>query len=308
MSARFLTGTNAKMFGQTLILMQSFAESGAGDALTVCDFGLTPAQRRFLAARRQLATLPKRPEEGRHSWYDKASLGDFIDGDPETVVWVDADMIVTSDPRPLVAAILVEMTRDGHCIAACPDDSGHDLGHFLRWASDGGNDCVQFRRVLDQSQIDRGRPYLNSGFFIVTSRRWLEDWKATTFAIGTELLFEQNAFNVVAWRHPDSVRLLDARRWNAHNDALGRLSFEDGGAVPLCDDQPVAILHATSQNDSHIHFKVVHFALGGTPAAVRIKAFRHKRLSEMQLGLLSRFLAQNDGDLAGCLADEAMGS
>ncbi len=302
MNVRFLTGTNATMFGQTLILMQSFAESGAGDALTICDFGLTEAQQRFLTSRYQLATLPNRAADGRHSWYDKASLGDFIAGDPDAVVWVDADMIVTSDPRPPVAAILAEMKRDGHRVAACPDDSGHRLDDFLRWASADGKDCVQFRRLLDQAQIGRECPYLNSGFFVVTSRQWLEDWKAATFEIGIELLFEQNAFNVVAWRHPEGVRILDARRWNVHNAALGRISFGEGEVI-LCDDQHVAVLHATSKDDEHIHFKVVHFSLGETPASIRLKAFRHPRLSEMQLGLLSRLLARNSGDMAGCLLD-----
>jgi hypothetical protein len=301
MNLRFLTGTNAKMFGQMLLLLQSFEEAGAGAALTVCDFGLTPEQRRFLAARNQLAALPSRAEEGRHSWYDKASLTDFIEGDPDVVVWVDADMIVTSDPRPLVAAIVEEMRRDGQCVAACLDDSGHSLDDFLRWAAGDGNPCPRFAQLLERDGIGRERPYLNSGFFIVTSRPWLEAWKAATFEIGTELLFEQNAFNLVAWRAPGSVRLLNAQRWNLHNDALGRVTFVDGSPAPLCDGEPVAVLHATAKSETHIHFKVVHFTLGEKPVSVRLKAFRHPMLSQMQLGLLSRFLEANGITLEGCL-------
>jgi hypothetical protein len=43
MTIQFVTGADDRMFLQTLILLQSFANAGATGAIKVCDFGFTPA-------------------------------------------------------------------------------------------------------------------------------------------------------------------------------------------------------------------------------------------------------------------------
>lgn len=45
MNVQFVTGADDRVFLQTLILLQSFANAGAADAIKVCDFGFTPGQR-----------------------------------------------------------------------------------------------------------------------------------------------------------------------------------------------------------------------------------------------------------------------
>jgi hypothetical protein len=304
MKIAFLTGTDASMFGQVLLLLQSFEDVGAGGALTICDFGLNQRQRRFLEARYRLAVRPAATEDGQHAWYQKASLLDFAVGGPDAVVWIDADMIVTRDPRPLISEILAEMSRDGHCVAVCRDDTGFDLDQFLQWTANDGRKCVRFAELIESRNVSAQCPYLNSGFFIVTLRPWLEAWKATAFEIGRELLFEQNAFNVVAWRRPDSVRILDARQWNVHGSALGRTVVDDRGTGLLCDDMSVVILHAAStKENTPVHQKTVDFVLGSTPASVPLRLFRHPRLSEIQLNLFRRFLARNESEMAKYFLD-----
>jgi hypothetical protein len=40
MTIQFVTGADDRMFLHTLILLQTFANVGAADAIKVCDFGL----------------------------------------------------------------------------------------------------------------------------------------------------------------------------------------------------------------------------------------------------------------------------
>jgi hypothetical protein len=60
MKVLFVTGSDAAFFNSLLILLQSFAERMPGQRLLICDFGLKPAQARFL---RDLDVLVPRPAE-----------------------------------------------------------------------------------------------------------------------------------------------------------------------------------------------------------------------------------------------------
>src|SRR6266851_3511911 len=114
MAIEYFAGTDARMFPQCFMLLPSFEEAGAPNTLRICDFGLSSGQRRFLASRGQLATpTPAVPKHLKDPWYHKAALVDFGSRNAAAYVWLDADMVVLTDPRPLVAAILDEMGRSG---------------------------------------------------------------------------------------------------------------------------------------------------------------------------------------------------
>jgi len=285
------------MFLHALILLQTFANVGAADAIKVCDFGLTKGQRRFLKAHRQLLVAdPSIPERYQHPWYHKAALVQFIARDVDTVVWLDSDVMLTRDPRPKVAALVTEMRQSGEIIAAC--NEGLDLGAFCRNWEVKGKNTVPFVQVLQQFGVASHRPYLNSGVFVATSRAWLVKWKEVTFDIKEHFLFEQNAFNATAWLAPEQVRLLDRRHWNLHGSDLDRISIGTDLTSLRCDDQEVMVVHATSEHERHVGLLEGSGRLGDRQIRVWLKIFRQPRLQVQQRALLDQFIGLHERELA----------
>jgi len=101
-----VTGVDAGMFSQLLLLGGSLRRYSPGLALHVCDFGLTEAQRAYV--RRRHVLLDKPPEiRARHPWDYKANLGRYVAALPcDASVWIDAE-------RGRGHVILTNATRDG---------------------------------------------------------------------------------------------------------------------------------------------------------------------------------------------------
>jgi hypothetical protein len=297
MKIDYLTGTDAGMFAQTFILMQSFAATGSGNKFRICDFGLTEGQRRFLQERGQLATAdPLVPEQYDHPWHRKAALGRYASPGADAVVWLDADMVVIVGICAEVEVLVAEMKRNKHAIAASADRDGFSIADFLSEMESHGGNVQPFRQTLAQTGVPQHHPYLNSGFFVAADRGWLADWEKTTFDTPVHLLFEQNAFNATAWRALETVLLLDARTWNVHGECLAELNTPDGRSL-LCRDRPVVALHATSNLGRHHERLNFRWRLGGQERVDRMKLFRVPALRAMQLNLFNRFVDENHAGL-----------
>jgi hypothetical protein len=295
----FFTGSDANMLPQFFILLQSLRETAPDADLVFCDFGLTPPQRRFLERRCKVATISTAPKNRPHPWLRKGSLVDFVGEAPEVAVWIDADMLLLGDPRDELAAIIDDMAAKNQSLAACPDFPSLTLDRYVVWCGTVGARIEQFRRDLDRRRISGAHEYLNSGFFIVRSRRWLKDWKqATLAAVPDEYLFEQNAFNVTAWREPSKVRSLDTAHWNAHGPLLARIGVDQDGKI-TCHDRPVMGLHATSGDRAFVRNERLEWAAGDKPLVSNgFRVFTHQALRALQRGLFERFVAANNAELA----------
>jgi hypothetical protein len=280
------------MLPQAFILLQSFKEIGAAADLVYCDFGLTTAQRRFLE-RRWRVVAPPALAGTPHPWMRKASLVDFMDASTEAAAWVDADMLFLADLRPDVGDILSDMTKGEQALAACADFASLTLERFSSWCLGVGAQIDQFSRELAQRRISGKHEYLNSGFFVARSRRWLKDWKQMTLAARQDdYLFEQNAFNVTAWREPTKVRVLDLWRWNVHGQMLARIGRSGAGEL-TCYDHPVIGLHATSADAAHVKREGCSWSSGNKRSQANLRFFTHPALREIQRGLFERFITEN---------------
>src|SRR6185503_13323609 len=141
---------------------------------------------------------------------------------------------------------------------------------------------------------------LNSGFFVSRSRRWLKDWRRATFeARKDEYLFEQNAFNLVAWRNPDQVEHLDLWSWNVHGPMLESIKV-DSGAV-TCRGRTVIGLHATSNNSKLVKHERYAWTADGQVIEANLRFFCQPELRALQLDLFSRFVAETTGSVAVAL-------
>ncbi len=264
-----VTGVDAQMFPQLLLLCGSLRRYSPGLKLHVCDFGLTGPQRAFL--RRRYVLLDTPPEiVPRHAWDYKAALGRYVaQMQAETVVWLDADMIVLSDIEPPLRLLQEEMAAEGQDVAAA--DTGLSIDALLA-----AYPAPHFASLM--RGLDRSAPYLNSGFFLCRSRAFLDQWSAQNQAMHYERLYEQNAFNLVALADSEKIRILDRFRWNLVANDLRPLPMTVAGDVVVVTTptgQPL-ILHATS-NDSARDLAAVTLplSLSGRKFETRLRMIRH---------------------------------
>ncbi len=290
----YLTGANDKMFGQTLVLLQAVEEVGASGLVRVCDLGLTEGERRFLDSLGRLAVAdPPLPGEFHHPWYHKAALVDYARPDAETVVWIDADMILMTDPRPHVDALLDEMRSEGRVVAAAPDYHP-SIGESIRHLGSEGYDVSPFVRRLREHGISIEHPYLNSAFIVADSREMLDAWKRITLETPEHCLWEQNAFNVAAWRDPGRVTVLDRGVWNLFGDDMAAASLSEDGSGLLWRGRPVVVLHTTGKFCENV---MRTFDVRGVRFSTRLRAITEPHLRKHQLGLLDRFVQENEDAL-----------
>ena len=288
LNIRFITGADLFMFAQMFALLQSFDDFGRKDMLSVADFGFDDAQRRFLDARGQRIAIPMPKSAKHHPWWYKASLVDFIAKDTDVVVWVDADMIALCDPFPPVLEAIAKMEAQDRLVAACPDTS-ETMAGLVAVAANHGHQCPGFLRNLRQFNIDMACTYLNSGFFIARSRRWLKEWKRNAHQTQNEFVWEQNAFNIAAWKDPNKVHLLDVTVWNVHGENLNRL-VSDGNSLS-CGDKPAIFVHSTAPQPEGIYEKkVMGWPANGQIITATVRFFLNAQLRQRQNALIESFV------------------
>jgi hypothetical protein len=256
----FVTGANADMFGQLLLLLGSLRRNSPAVWLYVCDLGLSELQRDYLRRTRRLLERPAGQLPGRHPWYYKAALGEYTKClGADFVVWLDADLIILHDIAPLVRDLCAEMQAKDQIVAAAGSEA------FVFGAIQWLDHARGFKRAI--SALDTKFPYLNSGVIICRSGEFLARWAARCDALPYELLFEQNAFNLVAYEQPERIYVLDPWVWN-----LCGTPFRSAHIVPngeglavLAQSGRVNILHATSNEpDKDLCLTHVNVRVNGT--------------------------------------------
>jgi hypothetical protein len=294
MNVLYLTGTDSRTFLQTLILLRSFADHMPGHSLKVCDFGLSPAERAFFDAS-GVALDDDGYVPGRPSWYAKARLGWYVPPEGwDAVVWIDCDMLVLRPFAETLAGIVEEMAATDQEVACSESFGGHTVGEFSRLHPN----QEHFLGMLDRHATDLARPYLNSGFVVFRRLETLRRWAALVDSWPAELLFEQNAFNLLLYQRPEGVRLLDRRVWNVHDADLDRVRIGEAGATDE-ERRAVVIAHATSSRPGDLIEHPIHLA--GLTCAFRnvIRLFGAEALRGRQVDVLGRALAESGPGLFG---------
>ena len=288
---RILTGGNAAVFGQMIPLLQAFDGFGRRDRLMVADFGLTPEQRAFLAERGQLRQSRWSEVAAVQAWWCKAALVDYLTPDEGGLIWIDADMFPLHDPVPAFEQLLAEMAAAGQTVAAA-QDCDSTIGLLLRFSAERRLDCAPFQHLLLQHGIDLARPYLNSGLILARDRAVLEQWRQMAHANARGFLWEQNAFNVAAWRDPARLRRLAPRIWNVQGGLLGAVREEDGEI--RCDDTAATMIHATTPLPGQFDEVALRWrANGRIQEGGTVRLLTNPALRRRQNALIEAFFAAN---------------
>ncbi|MEO0034934.1 MAG: hypothetical protein RLZZ501_957 [Pseudomonadota bacterium] len=286
-----LTGGNAAVFGQMIPLLQAFDGFGRRDRLMVADFGLTADQRAFRAGRGQLRQSRWSEVAAVQAWWCKAALVDYLTPDEGGLIWIDADMFPPRDPVPEFESLLAEMAAAGQTVAAA-HDSASTIGDLLHFSAQRRLDCAPFQHLLLQYGVDLARRYLNSGLILARDRAVLEQWRRMAHANARGFLWEQNAFNVAAWRDPARLRQLAPRIWNVQGALLGAVREQDGEI--RCDGEPVTIIHATTPLPGQFDEVALRWrANGRIQEGGTVRLLTNPALRRRQNALIAAFFAAN---------------
>lgn len=248
---KLVTGTDRRQFEQLLLLGGSLQRYCPGAVLHVCDFGLTEQQRNFVRERHLLLDKPASLGIYRHAWYYKGAMAHYVaDLVCNAMVWIDADMIVLTDIRPLLESLYEEMKREGRLVAAASHDITLAEGLAAEPAPYGAS-------LMRQHNLDV--PLLNAGFYVCRSRVFLKRYADLTLSMPMEKLFEQNAFNLTVLENPGSLKALDRYRWNLFANDLYPLKVEVSpkGVTTFGPSGSAYILHATSNDRPRDIFRVL---------------------------------------------------
>lgn len=279
-----VTGADAKFMLMAGALRQSLLDARWKGAFHICDFGLTDRQAEALRDAGLLLARPRGLATGLHPFYYKASLGDYVANlDFDLLVWIDCDMIAVDDPVVALGELATDLARDGKVAALCADvgvDSIADACERL--------EMQPFREALKRSGIDEQRPYLNTGFVAINDRRALAAWRDLAFALPVHALFEQNAFNLLAYTGRCRSLLLPAARWNVHGPLLSSTRAAPDGAAWVGEHRAF-LLHATSAQTSQHEIHEGAVTLAGGTFHGHLKLFRNSGLRHLQVSALNRW-------------------
>lgn len=231
-----VTGGDDRYFLHLLLLIASFRRHARGRRLLVCDFGLDERRRGFLARYVRLLPLPAGLEP-RHVWDKKAALGRYLADEPfDAMVWIDTDAMLVADAAGELETIAAGESDALYC---CAEDQ--TIADFIAQQRPKPEALVEhFTEAAARMGVPGDRPYLNSGFFLCRSREFLAEWERLARAMPLHVLFEQNAFNLIAHGR-FGHRPLERGPWNCSNADLDRVRRAEGG-------EPVRVIHCTTNS------------------------------------------------------------
>ena len=302
MNLLFVTGCDAPFFNSLLVCLQAFAERLPGYRLLVCDFGLTGAQAEFL---RGLGVWLERPPSlrSRGVFHCKAALlrylrhGGHDIEDCDAVVWLDADITLMNTVAGDFAAVIAAMTTAGAELAACAEPSGRSLGQFIAETAA----MAPFAKMVTDTAIDSGLPYLSSGLFFCRSAALLDHWEALTRTIATHALFEQNMFNAAIHQNSVLFLALDCEEWQAQGQSLERVRLvpgeRTGRPAAQIGEKNIKSLHATSSASGHLLIATCRMTVHELDLTGPFKLLLAEPLRLHQLQLLASFMARHGAAL-----------
>lgn len=290
----YVTGFDERFFLQHAVLAQALSLWDPEAYLYVCDFGLSDAMCAYFDRRGRLLRWPGR-RKGMGAFTLKANLIEFVA--PLTdrpLVWIDADAFPAS-----AIGDAIGRHHAGMALWSTPDLVMTSIGQFIE-----KYEAAAFRERCRQVGLDTGRTYLNSGFFIVNDPFFLRRWQEEAATMpASEVLFEQNAFNIAAYLYGNVAVLTDGM-WNLHGPDLAALSCAaetapGGEALAIhrgCDR--VRVLHATSEQESfHQKLPLEVADQAGNRLSWPVKLLKDAGVRRFQMKMVADYVAANRDDL-----------
>jgi hypothetical protein len=223
-----LTGSNADFFPNLRVAIGSWLENMAAFPLAVCDFGLTPAQKRELERVPGLHLLELDKPPG-HPWLGKSLADKFLERYPlpwKMLMWIDADALFAS-PLPLLAPLL----------------DGYDMLADAHIQSVGEIAPPSRRETLNLRDDDA---YYSAGWWVARRGVLLQSYELLCSQVEQrERLWEGDAFVAAIYREKLKIRTVCGSIWHSRGKT-SLLTCEVEGLVPMHAGHPIYVLHANA--------------------------------------------------------------
>jgi hypothetical protein len=242
----YVTGIDEKYFLMVLPLLHSFETFCSNEKLYVCDFDLNEKQRQFFKHKEMLLPRPSNLPEGLHPYRNKSAIKYYLeDVEYDNVVWIDSDCLVVGPLSQGVDNIVDGIDLDQPLIASSADGDRYEIAEFFKRFP-----AEPFEYLVKKFETPPDNLYLNCGVFILRSQETLKDWFTLSSDIPIHPMFEQNMFNILAYRNFPSIHELDLEVWNVHDLALNDLEVirpkKHGPFSVKLGEKEVLVVHATS--------------------------------------------------------------
>ncbi len=290
------TGTDGGTFAETLILAKTY-QLECNKRIFVCDFGMSKEQVDLLSRLANVVPKPASLSTLEHPWHHKASLDKYADSTDEnfdTIIWIDSDMLPLSGFNKKLQDQISRQKALGKKISAARDSNDMSVTKFCNQHQKEGHNLNFFKNQLAERKIESNAPYINSGFFICTDKKILNDWNQLTQASTDNFLFEQNAFNL-AVNKPEIFIELDNAIWNAHGELLADVKASKTSDKKLfVNGKRSYIVHATSYRMKHHEFRSIDWSIEGKPYSANVKLFKLPILQKLQLSAFLSVIEELD--------------
>lgn len=307
----YVTGADERYFATTLLLLESFARQLPQARLMVCDYGLGPGQRAYLAERGQLLPRPPGLPETLHPYAKKAAILDYVGDLPwQALCWIDADMLAVGLDDTVMAQLLQRLEASGADIALTTDINSLTLSDVAAMDK-GGTGMAPFRALLADSGAGPAAPYISVGFWLCRSRDLLVEWDRRSRGMRPHSLFEQNVMALLIhgprWGHAGRALLLDPVEWQPQNHLLPLIRPSGGGYGVR--GRTVRLVHCTSCGYWFMDVYKSHVEVNGRALAGYFRILHNPALRALQTDLLHDHVTRHGDALArhGLLGDAPAG-
>lgn len=303
----YVTGCNASYFFIACTLLGSLRVFSPQAKMKVCDFGLTEGQRTFFEENDILLSKPSMLPEGRHVYYYKGCLGHYVEQeDFDTMVWIDADCIVTGPLSEFMDTLVGQQDFDTEFFAYPPDVENRSNRELIMQEA---KKVAPFTQLMQTIPDALDKPYISAAVFAIRSRKTLEEWAKIVQQIPMHFLFEQNCLSYVVHKNISNVIPLKQDQWDVRGDSLSQLKIveTEKNLFVYNGEQRVYNLHLSDEKQQKfVQLIALNLPLEDKNLLGLFREAREPTFKELSYNLLSAYLYKEPGNqklLYGCAVD-----
>jgi SEC-C motif len=270
------------------MLLESLQSCFPGVPCHVMDFGLNDAQRRYFEEKKLLLNIPAGLSKTDHPYKLKSSMASFLPGEPASLpIWIDCDIIAVRAAGQELLDVAGELVAQNKVMAISTDEGPNKTIESV--CNTYGEAKLRAAITADPSLKDRC--CLNAGVVIFSNRETVRNWQVVAAAQDGDMFPDQNALNLMCYREPTRVKVLDARVWNVHAGLLKSVNGTGEGID--CDGEKTIFVHATSAYPGDIMGGAMPISAKDLGCEAFLRFFTNDRLRSLQENYLSTFLRTN---------------